>query len=96
MARQITNFRVRSLPIGDVHARTPTGLRQCPRGLTGSVVIMAGGDRSKLEAIFGEVKTAGHIASPYAMGCENDLPVYVLRQPRKPLDEIWPTLKVYD
>jgi hypothetical protein len=67
-----------------------------PRGFTGSVVIMAGGDRSKLEAIFADIETAGHIASPYAMGYENDLPVYVLRQPRKPLDEIWPTLKVYD
>ena len=68
-----------------------------PRGYSGSVVITLGGGPSrKLAANFAAVETAGHIASPYAMGYENDRTVYVLRRPLKPLDEVWPKLKVYD
>jgi hypothetical protein len=67
-----------------------------PRGFSGAVVIVAGGDASRLATMFSDVQVAGRIDNPYAMPFETNIPVYVLRSPRAPLSQIWPTLKHYD
>jgi hypothetical protein len=67
-----------------------------PRGHDGSVVIMVGGDIAQLPKAFGSITTAGRIDSPYAMPFETNLPIYVLRQPRLPLAQLWPRLKHYE
>jgi len=66
------------------------------RGASGKAVIMLGGERSKIRANYANAEVAGHIASRYAMPYETDIDVYVLRAPKRPLDEIWAELKHYD
>jgi hypothetical protein len=66
------------------------------KGFDGSVVIMVGGDASMLATMFNDIQVAGRIDSPYAMPSETNVPIYVLRSPRAPLSEIWPTLKHYE
>jgi hypothetical protein len=66
------------------------------KGFDGSVVIMVGGNASMLATMFDDIQVAGRIDSPYAMPSETNVPIYVLRSPRAPLSEIWPTLKHYE
>ena len=49
-----------------------------------------------LATMFDDIQVAGRIDSPYAMPSETNVPIYVLRSPRAPLSEIWPTLKHYE
>lgn len=66
------------------------------KGFDGSVMIMVGGDVAKLGQEFGDIQIAGQIDNLYAMPAETDIPIYVLRSPRLPFAEVWPTLKHYD
>ena len=50
---------------------------------------------SMLATMFNDIQVAGRIDCPYAMPSETDIPIYVLRSPRAPLSEIWPTLRHY-
>jgi hypothetical protein len=66
-------------------------------GFRGSVVITAGEPPRALASNYAERDLAGHIArNLYAMPREQDLPVYVLRRPQRPLDDIWPSLRHYE
>lgn len=67
-----------------------------PRGFKGSTVITVGDGPAALAKNFANVEVAGHIASRYAMPRETDLPVYILRRPKRQLDELWSALKHYD
>jgi hypothetical protein len=67
-----------------------------PKGFDGSVVIMVGGEASAIAANYRDIQAAGRLDSPYALPSETDLPIYVLRSPRAPLSETWPTLKHYE
>ncbi|MCL4401323.1 MAG: hypothetical protein M1436_01480 [Acidobacteria bacterium] len=64
-----------------------------PRDL---VLIVIGGNPKDAEAAFGQVGKAGVIAHEYAMPYESGLPIWVCRNPRVNLAELWPKLKRYD
>jgi hypothetical protein len=59
------------------------------------VMIVIGGTRERLLEGFEEVIQAATVRSRYAMPYENNLPVFIARQPRRPLAEIWPSLRVF-
>jgi hypothetical protein len=67
-----------------------------PRGASGDVVITLGGDAAGHGRYYGDVRAVGRTDSSYAMPYENGLTIWVLRQPRAPLAEIWSALKHYD
>ena len=67
-----------------------------PRGASGEVVITLGRDAAGYGRYYGDVRAAGRVESAHAMPYESDLTIWVLRQPRAPLAEIWPALKHYD
>ena len=59
-------------------------------------MIAYGLPRPTLDELFASVKEVGRIGHPLADESENDLPVYVCRQPRRALSEAWPELRHYD
>jgi hypothetical protein len=63
---------------------------------TGEVVLSVGVPRGDPEAVFGEVEKEAMIRCEYCMPDEDDLPVYVCRDPRASLQELWPQVKHYD
>ncbi|MBN2288703.1 MAG: glycosyltransferase family 39 protein [Candidatus Glassbacteria bacterium] len=65
-----------------------------PGTRSGKVAIVLTGDRRGLETIFEQVEQAGFVRNEYSMPFEN-LPVFLCRNPRRPLAEIWPGLKHY-
>ncbi len=67
-----------------------------PGGCTGEVVISVGVPLERLETVFGEVEEADMVSCEYCMPDENNLPVYVSRDPRMPFEEAWPHFKHYD
>jgi hypothetical protein len=67
-----------------------------PNGFSGAVVIVVGGDASRLARIFNDIQIMGRIDNPYAMPYETNIPIYVLRSPRASISEIWPALKHYE
>jgi hypothetical protein len=67
-----------------------------PGDCTGEVVISVGVPRRDLETVFGEVEKEAMIRCEYCMPDEDDLPVYVCRDPRASLQELWPQVKHYD
>jgi hypothetical protein len=64
-----------------------------PGHATGEVVISVGVTRERLAQMFDEVTQVETIVSPYAMAHETNLPVHVSRKPKRPLAEMWRTLK---
>ena len=67
-----------------------------PGECTGEVVISVGVPSGDLETIFGEVEKVAMIRCEYCMPDEDDLPVYVCRDPRASLRDLWPQVKHYD
>jgi len=59
-------------------------------------VIFIGGSLERYESFFSDVRQASFIQNPYAMPYENDLPVYVAREPKVSLGEIWDQIKNYN
>ena len=49
----------------------------------------------ELKALFGQVELAATLGNEYAIPEENNVPVYVCRQPKMTLPEAWPRLKFY-
>jgi hypothetical protein len=66
------------------------------RGCTGKTVISVGVPRARLEEEFGRIERADTTRCRYCMPDEDDLPVYVSRDPRMPLEKTWPRFKHYD
>ncbi|MGA7838657.1 MAG: glycosyltransferase family 39 protein [Ignavibacteriaceae bacterium] len=61
------------------------------------IVIVLGSTEKSLSSIFEEVIRADTLRlSKYAMPYENNQPVWICKQPKKSVDEIWPTLKHYE
>ena len=67
-----------------------------PRGCTGEVVIAFGVPRERLSTVFGRIENADMARCEYCMPDEDDLPVYVCRDPKMPFREAWPLFKHYD
>ncbi|MEV6339481.1 hypothetical protein AB0M12_32785 [Nocardia vinacea] len=65
-----------------------------PPSDTASAVIVVGLDRDHLTGYFAEVEPAGHIDN--GLGIDNDeqgQPLFICRNPRAPLSEMWPAAK---
>ena len=66
-----------------------------PRNYSGKVVIAIGGNEQRYRRLFGSVEQTATIRSRYVMPDENNLPVFVLRNPKLPLNQLWPLTKLY-
>jgi hypothetical protein len=64
-----------------------------PRGYTGEIVIILGGDLADKARRFERVEVAATVSSPYCMPYENNLRVYLCRGLKAPLASVWPALK---
>jgi hypothetical protein len=67
-----------------------------PGGASGEVVITLGRDADGYGRYYGDVRAVGRIDAAYAMPYETGLTIWVLRQPRAPIAEIWGALKHYE
>ena len=67
-----------------------------PRGHDGSVIIILGGSPKQYAALFRSFEVAGRITNRYAMPDETDMPIYVLRGMKVPLEQYWPHVKSYN
>ena len=65
------------------------------RDYTGELVIVLGGDLEDKRKAFESVEIAGVSTCNYCMPYENNLRIYVCRNLKKPLRELWPQLKNY-
>jgi len=61
----------------------------------GNVVITVGIPLEELKKYFGKIRRRAVIEHRYAIRYENQLPVYLCRNPVKPLQELWPEWKIY-
>ncbi len=66
-----------------------------PRGHTGELVIVLGGDMEDLEKVFESVERAGISACDHCIPYEDNVPIYICRRAKKPLGEIWAKTKHY-
>jgi hypothetical protein len=64
-----------------------------PGSCTGEVLVVIGDGRESLEAVFSEVTLAAVSRCRDCMPYENDLPVWVVRRPRLPLEQVWPRVR---
>ena len=67
-----------------------------PRGYTGEVMIIIGGDPADHLQVFDSVEQAGLFTHEYVMPYENNLPIFVCRKPRIPLEEAWARAKHFN
>ena len=67
-----------------------------PGDCTGEGVISVGVPLGRLEAAFEDIEQADTIDCEYCMPDEDNLPVYIGRNPKASLQEIWPQVKHYD
>jgi hypothetical protein len=67
-----------------------------PRGCTGEVVIVIGDDRTSLESIFARVDQAATFTCTDCMPYEDNLPIWVARDTRIPIAQLWPKIKSYN
>jgi hypothetical protein len=67
-----------------------------PGAASGEVVITLGRDAARFSPFYGDARAVGHTDSAYAMPYENGLTIWVLRRPRAPIAEVWPSLRHYD
>jgi hypothetical protein len=61
-----------------------------PRGYSGNVVVAIGFTESFLRQSFGEVQLAAVVSPPHAMPEESNLPIFICRQPKATLQQMWP------
>ena len=67
-----------------------------PREYTGELIIILGGDLQGKTDKFESVVIADTVRTEHAMPYENDLAIYICRNLKKPLRELWPHIKHYD
>ena len=65
-----------------------------PRGYSGACVIVFGERAAEFTAYFGNVQRAATITNPYAMAVEQNVPVFICREPRAPLSLLWSHFKM--
>jgi hypothetical protein len=66
-----------------------------PRSYTGEIMIIIGGSYADHAPDFAEVRQVRAVPCRYCMPCENGVPIFVGRGLRKPLREVWPSVKNY-
>ncbi len=67
-----------------------------PGDSTGEILLVLGGDQEDLESRFVSVELAGRADCRWCIPYERNLPIYLCRGLRIPLDELWPLAKHYD
>ncbi len=67
-----------------------------PRGHRGELVIILGGNLEDKKEIFESVVAADSVHSEYCMPYENDLKIYVCRNLKVSLDQMWPRVKHFE
>jgi len=67
-----------------------------PGPYSGEIMIVIGGQRARLERYFARVERAGVFKHRYVMPYENDLPLYVCRGLKIPIQDLWPKVKHYE
>jgi hypothetical protein len=67
-----------------------------PGDCTGEILISVGVPRTDLETVYDDVERADTIRCEYCMPDEDGLPVYVCRDPKVALREVWPQVKHFD
>jgi hypothetical protein len=67
-----------------------------PHGCSGEVVISVGVPSETLRGVFGEVRQVDTVRCRYCMPDEDNLPVYVCREPKLSFEEAWPRFEHYD
>lgn len=65
-------------------------------GRARDVVIVIGSSEAKNRAFFADVRQAGLITHPYAMPYESGLPIWICRNPKLDLRQVWPRVKHFD
>jgi hypothetical protein len=63
-----------------------------PGDRPGAVVITVGVERRDLEPLFSSVTDAARIQSPWSVAEERALTIFVARNPRRTLQQVWPSL----
>lgn len=63
-----------------------------PRGYSGNVVVAIGFTEVFLRQSFGDVRAATTVSPPHAMPEESGLTIFICRQPKAPLQKLWPGL----
>jgi hypothetical protein len=66
-----------------------------PQQYGGEVVVTVGIPIEKLQTLFNHIELAATIQNEYAIPEENNLPVYICREPKLTLEQVWPSLKFY-
>ena len=67
-----------------------------PRDYTGEVVLILGGDLENKQRVFASVEIVDSVSTPYCMPYENNLKIYLCRNLKMPLTELWAQIKHYD
>jgi hypothetical protein len=67
-----------------------------PRGYSGNVVVAIGFSDVYLRQFFSDVESAATISPLHAMPEESGLTIFICRQPKAPLQELWPKLQWLD
>ena len=67
-----------------------------PRGCDGAVVVVIGGEREGLDRVFTSVEAAGVHMAADVMPYEDDLTIWVCRDPQVPIEQLWPQVRHYD
>ena len=67
-----------------------------PGAYTGSILVQINGTCFKDQKLFASRTRFATVHSPYALTFENDIPIWICRNPRQSLAQIWPTLKNYE
>jgi hypothetical protein len=66
-----------------------------PQQYTGEVVIAVGIPIEKLQPLFHHIELAATIRNDYAIPEENNVPIFICREPKMTLQKAWPQLKFY-
>lgn len=64
-------------------------------GQPADVYIIVGNPRSRLEQIFGDIREGSRTSSGWQMDYERDVPIWICRQPKIGLSEVWPDAKMF-
>jgi hypothetical protein len=60
------------------------------------ILIIVGGSGERARELFEDVVEVEVVRSRWAMPYESDLPIYIARMPRQPLEEVWPSLRNFN
>jgi len=64
-----------------------------PRGTDGSVVLILGGKREDLLKTFRSVEPVGRFDHPLAMPDERNQTLWLCRDIKEPIEQVWPRLR---